>query len=1205
LLISAGESLEFAAAMTPGDINGKFESTMEEPSSYSTTTVPNGTGGNHKSDVAKVEKARRATSRTKIIGKEEPSMESPEATPRKMKKSKSSKNASDKKLKHSNKSASTPGSFTIGSKEERLTTTPSKRGRDRQSKGRARSVSAHGDGVPASKGEDIFEISQKSCSDKKSKRRNASVSTPRESAMAIEDEPDDDDPGTTRKSDTKEMSSSKDRREHKTKRHCTATSIPVAFAVATDDEPDLIQMPGAFAAARDDEPDLMRPDTMEMSSSKLGRDHKPKRHNTSASKPGAFAMARDDEPDLMREPDTMEMSSSKLGRDHKPRRHNTSASKPGAFAMARDDKPDLMREPDTMEMSSSKLGRDHKPRRHNTSASKPGAFAMARDDEPDLMREPDTLEMSSSKKLGRDHKPRRYNTSASKPGAFAMARDDKQNLMREPEDRVTTVRNDQEPDLVEERSALMKHEGKSRLVDSTASSLIHAKPQTSAATTTAALDGIVKPVRATTGEGLLPGAVAIKASRENSIGRKIRSATPGAKAVRGHEAGAQHDIVHRKDPRQKNLDRVKPGSKKSTVDPGLAVESSGHDAYKDKMERKIKAMEKEWGTNSDDSVPENEGGPLLSVKDGNSQMANHLENPSTQEQSGAPIVYRADHGMVGIPDLVHGTTQAGYGGYGFGGYNDNDLAVAIAIEEDDEEDLFIPAAIEYDPDAKPPLHKNRRVRMYTIAVAFFLLFATVTAVIAVVGGNGGRATFSPTDSPTSSPSTSVEGKYRQQFILAVGEAVTQEGSPHEKAATWIIFEDPLKLSLDAPNLIQRYLLALFYYSITDNGSRQWRSCNPPVSDEDDACTFERFYLDEKGSESYASEPAIRWLSGTHECEWVGNLCDPVRVVRVVELCKYFSDMLMFRTTVSCYMHLIPVLLTVAQNISGTLPAELAYFPYLQSISLAFNEFTGTIPVLWGTMRQLINLEVHFNMLTGTIPDELWSLNVQNIAVGANLISGTIGTSIGLSTNLKGFHTFENMLSGSIPSEIGQLNYLSYTRNNQNLYSGSVPSELGKLTMLQEMWWYGNQLSGQIPSEFGFLEGMTDLRLHINSLNGTVPEDLYNCRVINTLFLDDTNISGTISTKIGQLTDMTYLRLRRTKLSGTIPTEIGLLSSLRVAWFHLTGLNGSMPSEICANVGPGLLEYLQADCSPEYAPSVECNCCSSCCDRETQLCLINQ
>ena len=59
-------------------------------------------------------------------------------------------------------------------------------------------------------------------------------------------------------------------------------------------------------------------------------------------------------------------------------------------------------------------------------------------------------------------------------------------------------------------------------------------------------------------------------------------------------------------------------------------------------------------------------------------------------------------------------------GHGFG----DSLAVAVAVAEDEDE-AFIPAAIEFDPDSKPPIYKNRRFRFYLIAATILLVFHKV------------------------------------------------------------------------------------------------------------------------------------------------------------------------------------------------------------------------------------------------------------------------------------------------------------------------------------------------------------------------------------------------------------------------------------------------------------------------------------------------
>lgn len=69
--------------------------------------------------------------------------------------------------------------------------------------------------------------------------------------------------------------------------------------------------------------------------------------------------------------------------------------------------------------------------------------------------------------------------------------------------------------------------------------------------------------------------------------------------------------------------------------------------------------------------------------------------------------------------------------------------------------------------------------------------------------------------------------------------------------------------------------------------------------------------------------------------------------------------------------------------------------------------------------------MHFNKLTGTIPDSFWTASTAlfNFNVGDNMMYGTIGTELGLMTDLKGLHLFENEFSGTIPTEIGNLRFV--------------------------------------------------------------------------------------------------------------------------------------------------------------------------------------
>jgi hypothetical protein len=153
-------------------------------------------------------------------------------------------------------------------------------------------------------------------------------------------------------------------------------------------------------------------------------------------------------------------------------------------------------------------------------------------------------------------------------------------------------------------------------------------------------------------------------------------------------------------------------------------------------------------------------------------------------------------------------------------------------------------------------------------------------------------------------------------------------------------------------------------------------------------------------------------------------------------------------------------------------------------------------------------------------------------------------------------------------------------------------------------WIANNFTGEIPSELGLLSELIDLRLHENKLNGTIPDELFNYSSIFRIELSSLQLTGTLSTLIGRLTSLEQLRIKENQLTGTIPTELGNLKKLKLAWLHLNQLSGSMPSEVCENRGVTTLQFLNADCNPEFAPAVACDrdkCCTACCDNTTRLC----
>ena len=572
------------------------------------------------------------------------------------------------------------------------------------------------------------------------------------------------------------------------------------------------------------------------------------------------------------------------------------------------------------------------------------------------------------------------------------------------------------------------------------------------------------------------------------------------------------------------------------------------------------------------------------------------------EESAPPMVSSA-RGMINEPEVEFGT----YGGAGHGYVNEG-LAVALAIEEDEEE-AFIPAAIEYDPDSKPPIYKNRRVRLYSAMSVVLLVVIVVGVTIGVMTTGGGSE-----QAPTLAPTTVREGLGIHEQITAVVEfeAINSLDSPQSLAMDWIINKDPANLQPDAPNLIQRYLLALFYISTTQ--LTPWLSCNPPVGNETSVCLFQKL-VQNFPNETYESVSWTRWLSAEHECTWAGVFCDEFNQTRAIELCKCPSFLSNCVESFDALSHLsnisqnaIPSPPLAGQEIRGTLPTDLIKLPYLQSLTLVWNELYGTLPTELATMKHLLNIELHYNFFSGSVPAEWYSSQaLQRVNLAGNMLTGQIPSEIGQLSTMKGFFLFENMINGTLPTEIGNMKFLSFSRLARNFIGGTLPSEVGKLAKLQELWVHRNLLTGGIPTEFGSLRDLGDLRVHFNSLTGSLPDAFYNMSQLNRFDAYNCNMTGTISTHVGRMLSLESFRIRENNFEGTIPSELGQIKGLETLWLQLNDIVGSVPNEVCALRG-SKFTILASDCRSDdiaVEPLVACldGCCTICCDTFSGVCLL--
>jgi len=94
--------------------------------------------------------------------------------------------------------------------------------------------------------------------------------------------------------------------------------------------------------------------------------------------------------------------------------------------------------------------------------------------------------------------------------------------------------------------------------------------------------------------------------------------------------------------------------------------------------------------------------------------------------------------------------------------------------------------------------------------------------------------------------------YLKTVELSGSEVFDDSSTPHSNAATWLMTADSLEVCAHDKNMIQRYVLALFYYTTSGHS---WALCS------------------QRPSDTSCPEGVARFLSGASECEWHGITCD--------------------------------------------------------------------------------------------------------------------------------------------------------------------------------------------------------------------------------------------------------------------------------------------------------------------------------------------
>jgi len=477
-----------------------------------------------------------------------------------------------------------------------------------------------------------------------------------------------------------------------------------------------------------------------------------------------------------------------------------------------------------------------------------------------------------------------------------------------------------------------------------------------------------------------------------------------------------------------------------------------------------------------------------------------------------------------------------------------------------------------------------------------------------VAKGGGATLKNPADDTNIDPDrlTAVQARILGSGVSDM-HAINQAGTPQYQAIRWLTASDDANLAPDDPYLIQRYALAVFFFTTYVTSEMEDRAGLPSVSDPNIS----------PGSEWKVVQ---NWMSGEGYCSWNGIQChknedgstvydanagvthlnlthNNVRGYLPGELGALTDlrvlDMGQNGLTGSIPSSLADLPLTTLylgdNDLTGVIPTELGEVKTLSRLYLDRNIFRGGIPAEFANLENLELLGLHENYLEGPLPDMSKWTKLRALYADDNELSGTLSPSIGALTHLVDLRLSGNRLYSSIPPEIGNMASLQELYLQQNSLSGSLPSEMSELTQLREMQLYDNRFEGSIPPNmFANLGDLEVLYLDHNGLTGPLPAS-WGCQELRHLYIQSNRLESSIPEDISALTNLQQLYLHDNKLEGQVPAQLGALKRLEMVRLDGNNLSGQMPLDVCMLKDHSLVD-LQGDCA---VGKLQCDCCTQC------------
>jgi len=253
-------------------------------------------------------------------------------------------------------------------------------------------------------------------------------------------------------------------------------------------------------------------------------------------------------------------------------------------------------------------------------------------------------------------------------------------------------------------------------------------------------------------------------------------------------------------------------------------------------------------------------------------------------------------------------------------------------------------------------------------------------------------------------------------------ALMQPSSPQGRALFWVAHEDEFELASLDDLLLQRYAMAVLYFSTKGDN---WAQCS---ASGDSPC-----------------DDRAAFLSNSSVCEWGGISCHSSSgdigsiklefnglegTIPIKELSGLCLNSLSFRGNTGISIDLGSE--HSAALFSGLFGLDLSecdlvgrlnkylFYP-LFYVSLNDNRLNGTFPSGIG-YSSLYALTLQYNEISGTIPVELGRMTGSELRLDNNLLDGTIPPSFGSLDNLRLLTLHNNELTGTVPDALCDLTF---------------------------------------------------------------------------------------------------------------------------------------------------------------------------------------